>query len=65
MVEKWRGDGGAEAIFESRIQGLQESEFREEASAHDTRREMWKKLVFVLIDFEEGCFNLISFSPKA
>ena len=63
MVEKWWGDGGAEAIFELRIQGLQEFEFREEASAHDTRREMWKNLVFVLIDFEEGCFNLISLFP--
>ena len=28
--------------------------------AWEIRREMWKKLGFVLIDFEEGCFSLLS-----
>jgi len=28
--------------------------------AHTQDREMWKKLAFVLIDFEEGCFSLLS-----
>ena len=60
MAKGWWSSGGAEAISELGIQGLQESEFGEDASMHDTRREMWKKLAFVLIDFEKGCFNLLS-----
>ena len=56
VVEGWWSGGGAKAIFELGIYSLQEFEFGE---SHACKRDV-EKLAFVLIDFEEGCFSLLS-----
>ena len=56
VVEGWWSGGGAKAIFELGSYSLQEFEFGE---SHACKRDV-EKLAFVLIDFEEGCFSLLS-----
>ena len=49
-----------EAISEFGIQGLQETKSREDDGMHVRQTRMWKSLGFVLIDFDEECFSLLT-----